>query len=678
MYYSTLIERFKESEILPEKQEQLFPVYRSIFNQFLEFHGLSLSSPVGEEIYNENELGLYFETLEKKYQKGTIPGVKSKLKKIREFSIKLSYNNEIIRLQFGESLSYILKQKNMSGTQLAELLGQRPATITDWASGRKIPSFQSLDVVAEIEKALDVPPGILKSKLGRVTHGQKCEIFNNRERTQQGVKTQELKKYPYRLNPEDFTEALNKELQDLIFFYTDDRFKNISPELKRSKQQRWGMKKGKSGTGKLLIKNCSNYFGFLTASSSHPEERQRGLGLAVDEINITLLLNKDFFSKYLQFRHLRLEKVTTGTEQIIIEFKRFCRPKYGYLRQRSDLGKKYFTINDNGQREYPFKNLSKDQSWIEEWNRICDEIDEYFDEELESYTFEPLVDTFKPIEAIADSDIMEEIKNILSWLKYDADLKGLAPRCQAIRQRDYLLTLLLFLFELRIDHYAQMEFDRHIYKESGIWKLKIFKKELKRPEVLKADCVVLEIPRDVGLAIEEYQKKYRPLLFCAESSKKVFLGSVTGRKDDESANGVQARTLSQAFKKLMVLYSKSETGFAAHAVRKLVSSILDKKRDLSDFDHSATMALHSKETSRSSYTAGQVQAAFKYYVYRLQQGSILEMPDGQKREIKVDEQNYNNVLLKNQDMERLLVEYEKRYGSLSLKDNDKELDSRFT
>lgn len=671
------MERFKESEIPPDKQETLFPVYSSIFNQFLEFHGLNLSSPVGEEIYDENKLGDYFEKLTEKYQSGTIPGIKSKLKKIREFAIKLSYNNEIQKLQFGESLSYVLKQKNMCGSELAELVGleHRPGTISDWTTGRSIPSFQSLNVVAEIERVLEIPSGILKAKLGKVIHGQKCELFKNRERTEQGIKTQELKKYPYRLNPKEFSQDLQKELEDLIFFYTDDRFKNIDPSLKRTKKQRWGTKKGKCGTGKLLIKNFSNYCGFLTGALDNPEELQRGLGLSVDELSITLLLNPDFISKYLQFRHLRLGKVTNGTKQVLIEFQRFCRPKYGYLRQRPDLGKKYFTINDSGLRVYPYKNLAEGQSWTEEWNKICDKTDEFFQEELEAYTFEPLTDNFKQIEKIADSDIMEEIKNILSWQKYAADMKGLPPHCRAMRQRDYILSLLLFLFELRIDHYALMEFDRHLYKENGAWKLKIFKIELKRPEVLKSEFVVLEIPEDVGHIIEEYQKKYRPLLYCAKSSKKVFLGSVTGRKNGKSVDGIEARSLSFAFKNMMTLYSKSETGFAAHAVRKLVSSVLDRKRDLSDFDVSATMALHSREVSRSSYTAGQVQAAFKHYVHRLQQAGILKMPEGQKREIKVDEENYNNLLLKNQEMERILIQYQNRYGVLNSKDDDKELDS---
>ena len=102
------------------------------------------------------KLGLYFESLEDRYSKATIPGIRSKLKKIREFAIKLSYNHDIIKLQFGEALNHILKVKKVSGRKLAESLEVRPQTVTDWISGKFLPSYKHVGLVDKIEAIFEV------------------------------------------------------------------------------------------------------------------------------------------------------------------------------------------------------------------------------------------------------------------------------------------------------------------------------------------------------------------------------------------------------------------------------------------------------------------------------------------------------------------------------------------
>ena len=153
-----------------------------------------------------------------------------------------------------------------------------------------------------------------------------------------------------------------------------------------------------------------------------------------------------------------------------------------------------------------------------------------------------------------------------------------------------------------------------------------------------------------------YKNTYRPHLYGAANSKRVFLGSVSGRKTIDSSDGIEARSLSRAFKQLMTLYSNSSTGFGPHAVRKIVTSILDKKRDISDFDNAATLAMHSKKTSRDSYASHQVEAAYNHYVHRLQLAGVLRMPSEQQRKIEVDEIEYNNMQLKIREMEQRLIE----------------------
>ncbi|OFZ25201.1 MAG: hypothetical protein A2381_12230 [Bdellovibrionales bacterium RIFOXYB1_FULL_37_110] len=89
----------------------------------------------------------------------------------------------------------------------------------------------------------------------------------------------------------------------------------------------------------------------------------------------------------------------------------------------------------------------------------------------------------------------------------------------------------------------------------------------------------------------------------------------------------------------MTVYSNSNTGFGLHAVRKIITSVLDKKRDLADFDQAAKLAMHTPSVSRESYASHQTEAAFDHFVSRLQQAGVLEMPKGIKRKIEFNDLN---------------------------------------
>ncbi len=656
IYYSTLLKNFTSSEIPEDKRETLAPVFSSILNQYLDYHGLSQSSPVGEELYDVEKLGLYFESLDESYKKGTIPGIKSKLRKIREFAIKLSYNHDILKLQFGDALAHVLKVKKMRGTKLAELLDLRPQTVTDWISGKHLPSYIHTDKVEIIEEILDIPKGILKSKLGRVAHGEKGKLFDARERTAHGMKNQELSTKSYKISIDLMPEKVQQDIETMISFFTSDFPQMIHPTFKRAKKQRWIIKshKEESGKAKMVIKDLEQFFGFLVAPADHEDPMCRGLGIPVENLSLALLMNIEFISKYIQFRLTRMEKLTTGMKRILDQFKVFCRKKYGYIRQHSEIGKEYFFIQ-NGKYVYPFHSSSTDE-WISQWDQICENTHEYLEDTVEASTFTQGVDTFKPIEKIVESDILPQIKDITHWVRNDASLKGMGSIATAIKKRDSLLTLLIFLFELRIDHYAIMEFGKHIFELNGKLVLRIFRDELKRPEILDAPHVTLTIPKDVADEIIEYRDNHRPHLYGATANNKVFIGSPTGRKTPESLNGLQARSLSFAFKTLMTLYSNSDTGFGPHAVRKIVTSVLDRKRDLVDFDQAAKLAMHTPNVSRKSYAANQVETAFNHYVSRLQRAGVLKMPEGERRKIVVDEIEYNDLKLRVKELEQQLIE----------------------
>ncbi|MBL6991351.1 MAG: helix-turn-helix transcriptional regulator [Bacteriovoracaceae bacterium] len=665
IYYSTLLKNYVSSELSEEKRDALSPVFSSILNQYLDYQGLSQSSPVGEELYDVEKLGLYFESLEDRYSKATIPGIRSKLKKIREFAIKLSYNHDIIKLQFGEALNHILKVKKVSGRKLAESLEVRPQTVTDWISGKFLPSYKHVGLVDKIEAIFEVPKGVLKSKLGKVTHGEKVKLFDARERTVHGQKNQELSQKGYKLPYNKFPQKVQDDLDTMVAFFTSDFPQVIHPNFKRAKKQRWKIKahKNESGKAKIVLKDVEQFFGFLVAPTDHKDPMQQGLGLPVEKLSLSLMMNIEFISKYVQFRMMRKDRLTTGIKRILDQLKAFCRKRYGYIRQHTKLGQEYFTIQ-NGKYVYPYGGCNSEE-WNDLWDKICESTFEYLEDTIESSNFTSDVDTFKPIENIVDTDILSQIKDITGWIRHDASLKGVGAVKTAIKKRDSLLTLLIFLFELRIDHYAIMEFDKHLFERDGKFLFRIFREELKRPEILKSPYVTLTIPDDVAAEIIEYRDVHRRHLYGADTSKKVFLGSPTGRKTADSINGLQARSLSFAFKTLMTLYSSSTTGFGPHAVRKIITSVLDRKRDLADFDQAAQLAMHTPTVSRESYAAHQVESAFNHYVSRLQRAGVLEMPKGERRKIEVDEIEYNDLVLRNKELEQMLIEAQEKLKGIS-------------
>jgi len=653
LYYLTLLDLFKTQQLPFEKVNALFPVYSSILNQFLDFNGLSLGSLVGDELFDDTKLGLFFESLNGKYGPSSIPGMKSKLRKIRDHAIRISINSKIKNLNFAETLSFILKGQDMSGTALAEKLNMRPCTITNWISGKINPSFKSMDVVRKIEKLLDLPAMTLTEKLGKVVHGQKVAAVKARERSEVGIITSNLRKYPYSLSKKKFPEKITLDLKDFGEFHTCSFMAGIHQNFKRKKDhQFWEIKDGVSGREKTLIKDYSEFLGFLVSPATHKDDLCRGMDIPIDKLSIVCLLNKDFISGYVSFREKRVGKLTTGIERILIFISSCSQEKYGYLRQRFDLGKEFFRVAPDGTFEYPYSPQMTEEEWKKKWNEICDDTHEYVEDFLNSSVFESLVDPSAPIqEMIERNEVLKEVKEMLDWMKYDANIPGIAPYHKAQKKRDFLLVLLVFLFELRIDHYSKFELDKHFFKRDSKWFFRVFKKELKNPKVLKTSHVTLEIPLDVGELIDDYLKNYRHFFYGAETSKRFFLGSVTGRKTEVHDGKVQTRSLAAAFKSATIVYANNKTGYSPHAVRKIVTFVLDKKRDLSDYDYSAPMALHSRQTSRDSYSPDQVQTAFRFHVKQLQRSGILMMPENEGRKILVDETEYNTLVMKVRELE---------------------------
>ncbi len=377
----------------------------------------------------------------------------------------------------------------------------------------------------------------------------------------------------------------------------------------------------------------------MTAPKDHAEPKQRGLGLPLELLSITVMINPVVFDLYAQFQATRKDGAyTTGLKDILKNGKALMRERYGYLRQRPDLGKELLLFGPDGTTSPACAPGTSDADWKSQWSKMADELFDQLDERFQSTEFTPYRDTFEPITAILESpNALGEIKTALQLMRTDAECKGQPKFEKAKRYRDFLSALFLFLFELRMKHYSELQLEKHLIQRDGKWFMKVLRNELKCPEVLADPFVLLELPEDVAGYVETYLKEHRPLLVGADQCSYFFLASRCSNSQRKGFYYLEPESISKAFSKNMFHYTASESGFGGHAVRKIVSSVLNMKNDYDDTAVSSGLAMNSGKVNKKHYTANYVQSCYSYHIHKLQEAGVLKMPAGLSRKVLVDE-----------------------------------------
>jgi|GEM_PF-5494729 len=617
-------------ERLKEKAPATIKVIKSYLGLIHDFTGKTWESAVEQEFLSEQEFERFLSNLAKTHGASTIASVKSKLGKVREVYLQLSLEQNLPDGSFSAVVGHLVKNSGKSISQVARDTGIKIITLDRWILGKHLPEAGHLNAVAELEKYFGLPADTLLNKLGSVVFGQRTLLEKQKSKLSHSDLSRRLKDSPYRYKLPGWGDELKREFDEIYHFYTDPIPSGPNTGLHRTKDQRWKIKHDKCSTRRHVKTMLETFFGALTQPCR--ANGASGLGIPKELMSLVLITNPELLEAFMRFQQVRIGKITTGSEQLLKRALALLTPVYGFLRQRHDLASRYGILGPSGGLIFPLQHLSGPRL-KDEWEQTCNDNYNKILHLLNSTDFAPYRDTKEPIRKILDSgDIAGELKSFISELKGNADASGIKPWEQARRQRDFLLVLFHFLFEFRSEHYSYLEIGRHLIKRNGLWAMKIYPEEFKSSGVFTESEFCLDLPSDVSRWINIYIDKYRPHLHKSESSY-LFLASRNCNQERRTSDFLPPKSISKIFRKNTIWFSSSETGFSSQAARKLVSTMIHKKKVQDAANEAASaMAGHTTGVSQKYYQChNAMQASFLLVVSIFQAAGIFEAsPDTQR------------------------------------------------
>lgn len=617
--------RLKEK--LKDKAPSTIKVIKSYMGLIHQFTKKTWESEVGQEFLSEHDFGDFLHWLTKTHGAATIASVKSKLGKVREAYLQLSLQNNMADGSFAASVGYLIKNSGKSISQVARDIGIPVITLDRWILGRHQPDASRIDTISDLEKYFGLPAGNLRNKLSTVLFGQRTGLERKKAKLSHSDLTIKLMDAPYAYKLPGWSEELKLELEDMYHFYIDPIPSGKNAAFQRSKDQRWNEKHGKCNTYLSVISQYEKFFGALIQPKSSSAALAPGLAIPKEQLSTVLIANPELLDAFMRFQKERIGNITTGSEQLLKRALAAIKPTYGYLRQRYDLATRYGILGPDGNLIFPFQHLSGTRL-KNEWEQTCDDNHHRILRLLNAINFKPFRDTREPIRGIIDSgNIVGEIKNIMCKVKENAEATGIKSWEQARRQRDLLLVLFHFLFEFRSEHYAYLEIGRHLIQRNGVWAMKVYPEEFKSSGIFTDSEFVLDLPADVSRMINIYITKYRPQLHQPESAY-FFLASRNCDQEKRTSVNLPPKSISKIFRKNMIWFSSSPTGFASHLTRKLISTMIQKQK-VQDAATEAASALagHTSGVNQKYYQCSNAtQTSFVLVVSIFQAAGILESP----------------------------------------------------
>jgi len=249
--YLDLFESFQKTVLQGHTGENanLNKVYASVLNQFLEHFDKKMLDPVGTELLDAVQLGLFLDSLEDRYQKETIAPMKSKIRKIRDHYIRISLDLNVADASYSAALDYLVKIRHDDIQQLAKEIGISFATLYRWVAGTSLPEQANLPAVEKLEDHYGLPRSTLKNKLGKLIFGAKGKRELEMKKTKYGEAITELMKLPYGFPFAKWPTRVQDDLLALKEFFTSPMPTGKHAGFKKNRFQKW----------KDDGKNCSSF-----------------------------------------------------------------------------------------------------------------------------------------------------------------------------------------------------------------------------------------------------------------------------------------------------------------------------------------------------------------------------------------------------------------------------------
>lgn len=320
-----------------QRPQQSLDNERSIIEDWLTRNGLGESDLVGEElgVRFDRCLNDYLSAVENDgLAASTVRDRKTIVKKLLESFEELRRTDGLPE-DFGGALKELITTAGITISDLSSKTEISEYALRSWMSGR-IPNPNSLPRIRRLERALNVSPGTLSSRIPHAHWSKKPIRCGTTPWRQNQIVVRRLTYYLPTL-----TAELQEEWGELLLFFTDSCWAS-EHGYKRNSEWRIRWNNNRCATADIVFKFLRGFFGFLCLPVTATDKRITGLGFRKEGLTLGLLTDASLIIKYLYFLKARTvsDSFNLATVRVLSLCTTLLREATGYLRQRPEFGAK--------------------------------------------------------------------------------------------------------------------------------------------------------------------------------------------------------------------------------------------------------------------------------------------------------------------------------------------------
>lgn len=510
----------------------------------------------------------------------------------REIATRLTQTDTLSE-GFAEALKEAIERKGLNYKSLAKVTGIGYQAISDWASGRRRPTRDVASQIEKLERGLQLPAETLSKRLGFVIERYRVSQAAKKQKdvlTTYGLRLRSQYHSSVRLN---YLRAPHENVRKewhLLIAHKVNEFRN-----RASTRDTWRVKtEGKTGKkgkwssvylgGRVAAADAA--WGFLSRYLSWlclPEEHG-GAGIPVERIStLVWVLRQDLLQRCLQWMRMRSGgKLHLGQVQLLNYACMLLRPNTGWIWLNPQIARAFAAgdspvnvdLGNNSPAEFQ-----------EHWQKECAKVWATYKSKADmvkgSRNLEKGRQPCEPIQDIlASKTPLAEVMKMLATLKRNPP-PATCFKTKAVWYRDVLILSFLTANPLRAQHFSTMTYrpdsTGNLYKSGANWHYRASSEDFKNSP---GDYDV-ELPKYVGIAIEDYLRDGRPYLYRAAESECVFMPALCGPQTSTDATGTELPTrpvmwTTEAIGIRVRLITKGLRnglpGFGPHAFRHIVAT----------------------------------------------------------------------------------------------------------
>lgn len=475
---------------------------------WLEYCGLDEDSLIGDEMLVDfdAQLNRFRDKLAKIKSRKTAANFASELRSARALYLRLLFEDEL-PTSFVDAIQLGLKRKGMKAHDLRIDLCE---TAYHWALGNTTPKRNSsLALVHQLEEHL----GFAKNSLAVRAHKKPSKVHDISKDVPWRRYLAVVKKHACRLLPENMPEKLRQDIdawvehkQKAEHFLPNGEVVYLEPRL------RWNSDE----TVKMRRESLYAYYGFLSRPTAPKQEsllgwEERldfGLGIPVENLRFTMLLNRDYLYAYVKYGELRsFDKA--AFEQF--EKSRQGKPSSTAKGPQKTISQSYqaFVVAANNLVNKPYSFFRLHPEYAEEAGVSAEKWSEWLDARHKDTLAVATISRNKVglnkrsnkeliSEMLRDENPMQIMFDVLEQLRRDKP-PATSPVWLACHARDVAIISLLAFDPLRAKNIHEMDLNKQLVKnkKTDRWAIEIEAHEFKNAIFGHAERRYRVLPEDV-------------------------------------------------------------------------------------------------------------------------------------------------------------------------------------